>query len=706
MAPRDGDAPTNEKQLAKKKWKESGLSDAEAKRLELCGMSAAAVMKEHPSFQPRAALYIPYFDFEGEISDKGFYRIRYLSDPLGFAGLVDKPQKYAQKPGTQNEIYLPPLLVDENGDPLTWAQVAEDRNTSLIITEGELKAAAACANGYYCIGLGGVEVWSSKAHSIKVLPQLREIDWTGRDVYIVFDSDAATNPNVLGAQLRLSRALQNVQAVVKVVNLPPPTAEQEGLTKQGLDDYLKTFSTEKFDELLANATPLEVAEHLCTLNAEVAYVWANDTIVRVGDGKKMSPHTFVTSAYAPRKYKVVRGEGTENEKTVEKSAAKAWLEWPARRELDDMCYEPGKLRICDNKFNEWQAWGCSPKKGEMKPWHELMEYVFQGNKEMRRWFEQWAAYPIQYPGTKLLNCCLMWGQSQGTGKTLVGEMLGAIYGDNYNQIKNSDLHSGNNDWAQRKQFILGDEITSSGDRRAEGEAIKKLITQKLITINEKYVKRFTIRDCINYYFTSNHSDAFLIEDTDRRYFIWEFPDTPMTDAFYDVCDRWLKGDGPSALFYYLLNDVNVSTFNPNAKPPVTMAKMDMIRNNKSDLGMWVRDLKDDPTSTLMGSERTNMRIAENAELLTVEQLISIFDPAGEKKVQTRQMVKALKESGFKQACHKWAVRTGKYEGAAKQRRLYAIRNIDKWVDAPQKEAAEHWNEVFVLAQPKHKGGGK
>ncbi len=215
--------------LAANKYKSSGLGDSDARALGLKPVVSARELCT--SFHPVAALKIPYFDFACKPTQ--FYRIRYLDKLPGFAGQAAKPQRYAQAPGTLNEVYLPPLM--------DWKAVRDDPAKLIVITEGELKAACAVQRGYNCIGLGGVDVWRSKKQGFDLLPQLAQIQWKGREVWIVFDSDCATNPSVKKARDRLAAKLGAHGANVFGINLPAGPKDD----KVGLDDFLIRYKTTK-----------------------------------------------------------------------------------------------------------------------------------------------------------------------------------------------------------------------------------------------------------------------------------------------------------------------------------------------------------------------------------------------------------------------------------------------------------------------------
>jgi putative DNA primase/helicase len=147
---------------------------------------------------------------------------------------------------------------------------------------------------------------------------------------------------------------------------------------------------------------------------------------------------------------------------------------------------------------------------------------------------------------------VLWSVHQGTGKTLLGYTLRDIYGDNAVEIKDKHLTSGFNTWARNRQFIIGDEVTSRSDKRDEADHLKGLITNEFVRINDKFIPEYTIPDVMNYIFTSNNPDAFFLESSDRRYFVWEIVGTPLPLGFYHQYDKWFKSVGPSHLFHHLL----------------------------------------------------------------------------------------------------------------------------------------------------------
>lgn len=137
-----------------------------------------------------------------------------------------KPVKYETPLGTKNRLDVPPLSRERILDP----QVA------LYVTEGVKKADSAASQGVACVALSGVWNWKGKGDDGRSvpIPDLDTVPLNGREVRIVFDSDAASNDKVRAAESALAVELTRRGARVRVLRIPAgPKGE-----KVGLDDFL------------------------------------------------------------------------------------------------------------------------------------------------------------------------------------------------------------------------------------------------------------------------------------------------------------------------------------------------------------------------------------------------------------------------------------------------------------------------------------
>jgi len=166
------------------------------------------------------ALLIPVWNAAGEIAN---YQIRPDQPRVNERSKV---VKYETPARSRMVLDVPPLARTWIGDP----------GRPLFVTEGIRKADSAVSKGLCCVALLGVWNWrGSNEHGGKTaLADWEHIALNGRQVYICFDSDVTTKPEVRSAMTRLKALLEQRGADVSVIYLPAG----EGGSKVGLDDYL------------------------------------------------------------------------------------------------------------------------------------------------------------------------------------------------------------------------------------------------------------------------------------------------------------------------------------------------------------------------------------------------------------------------------------------------------------------------------------
>lgn len=633
-----------------------------------------------------AGFKIPYFDLRGR--ETSFFRFRFLQyqPSTGFGAEVEgpkKPLRYAQPKGSALEAYFPPLLGDRS-----WERVSKDPSVPIGLTEGELKAACCCANGILpMVGLGGVFNWQSARLNLPLIPSLEAFDWNGRAVYLVFDSDAASNPMVRVAQSRLTKALRMRGARMFVGSIPP--APDGG--KQGIDDLAFREGAAAAEDVIASAEADEAAAELHAMNEEYAFVHETAEVVEFATGMAWDAGKFVSSVAKNRVYmeKTLRTgkNGQTSEHMEKKFTAKEWMEWPRRAQFSRFAYEPGEPKIVGDKVNVWSGWACEPKPGDVSPWIDLMEAMFPGETGATlEYLRQWFAWPIRNPGAKLHTAVVVWGSEQGTGKTLLGTTMKRIYGENFRSIGNTELVGAYNEWAANRQFVVGDEI-STGSRRAITDMMKDVITRESVTVNAKYRAHYTVRDCINYYFTSNHPDAFFVTDQDRRYLVLEATREAKPPEFYQKYAEWLRGPGAAALFHHLAVEVDLEGFDPKGRAPMTNSKANMVADGRGDLDEWLSRLLDDPEGT------TKRPWA----LWTTQELVRLYDPDGRTKVTANGIARALRPTSARQPAGGTAVPT-----SAGRVRLWALKDWERFAFQGPAAVAKAYDEERAASDPKRK----
>ena len=237
-----------------------------------------------------------------------FYRLK--PDTGQLTG--DKPAKYLSSKDSGCRPYFSPFLETN--------QIKEVRD--LIITEGEKKTDSLTLHGFPTIGIAGVDCWRDR-RSNGMLPELEQIKWRGRNVFILFDSDVVTKDPVKRALKALSSVLNEKGANVRVTTLP---CNLDG-TKNGADDFLVKYGKEALSHLL-----------LISRNSHKnkKYVWHEEP-TKSHHFAVIASSVF-SSLYATRAvHGLYRWEGTKWGKLEEKPI-KA-IDVPLHRWLDHMGWE-------------------------------------------------------------------------------------------------------------------------------------------------------------------------------------------------------------------------------------------------------------------------------------------------------------------------------------------------------------------------------
>lgn len=670
-------------EMLEAKMTSSGISKEDTKRLGITAHTAAEVQALHPDFWNGMvpAARIPYPDpltgkpMRLHPNHPDFERWRALREPVP---VPKNFPKYLQPHGSGTAAYFPFVV--------NWKEIFEDWERPLIITEGELKAAKATLDGFPTIGLGGV--WSFRAikQGYSFLPDLQKINWARREAFIIFDSDARSNEQVTKALQTLANTLLEYGAYPLTAVLP----DVNGKPKTGLDDFLVEHGPDAFRQLLDRADHLTLAAPLWNLNKTHVYVKNTGVVVDQATGIPVKPEAFRGHAITQKYHEgIILPNGAINRQPV--NAGDAWLRWPMREEVTKIEYCPGKPPLAiveddkgDRIYNTWQGWGAEPVKGDIKQFMELIDHLFTGAEpEAKKYFWQWMSYPIAHPGTKLYVSAVLHGRNQGVGKSLVGMTLGRVYGENFTMVTQENMEGSFNNWAQGRQMVLIDDVTSS-DRRRDIDRLKAMITRERSWINIKHIPEFSVRDCITYLFSSNHQDVLFIDREDRRFFIHEVIVKALSAKFYREYDEWYKTpEAAAALHYHLKHDVDLTGFNPSAAPPMTAAKAAMARLASTDIEAWVLDAVADPDAFLRIHD-----VPVKADLLSLAEIRACYASSTGRDPDISQTGFARKLA----ACGLKMVNNGNNLYIPNKKplaRYYAVKRAEHWLKSPIEAVRRH-----------------
>lgn len=291
--------------------------------------------------------------------------------------------------------------------------------------------------------------------------------------------------------------------------------------------------------------------------------------------------------------------------------------------------------------------------------------------ELRTTLTDFLAFQVQRPGEKIRWAVLVQG-TEGCGKTYLAEVMKSVLGkEHVKTIDGSAIKSGWNDWAFGHQLVVLEEVRVAGTSRYEiMNALKPLITNDDISVNERFRNNRQTANISNYMMFSNHHDALAVTPGDRRYFIIKSPLQSKQQVVALGPDYFkplfgMIADHPGAMRAYLHEWEISSSFSPDGHAPRTKYVQDLINDSASDLMATVRRLITEGDSPLIQFD-----IVSSTELQKFVQLES-----GLERTTAQQLSHVLREEGY--------TAIGRHVFGDERHYLWARSGVGGAVDAAQ-----------------------
>lgn len=218
--------------------------------------------------------------------------------------------------------------------------------------------------------------------------------------------------------------------------------------------------------------------------------------------------------------------------------------------------------------------------GDPKPFLEFMEYMFVNETE-RHEALRWCATLIARPDIRMNYGMLLISEKQGVGKTTLGSaILAPLVGiQNVGFPGENDVTSAFNEWVAHKRLAIVNEIYSGSSWRAY-HALKSVITDKDITVNQKYMRQYVIENWCHVLASSNSMRALKMENDDRRWFYPEVTEVAWPRDKFDALRKWLNAGGLSIIKHWAEQFGNY--VNQSDRAPMTERKREMIEGSRSE----------------------------------------------------------------------------------------------------------------------------
>lgn len=280
----------------------------------------------------------------------------------------------------------------------------------------------------------------------------------------------------------------------------------------------------------------------------------------------------------------------------------AWFENPGRTCVVDKIWFPGAPQgvVEYSGENYWNTYVPYEPPCRFDPEISRLfhEHILDTFGEEGIHLEQWLGWAAQHPEQKIIWAPLLCGVP-GDGKSMLADALGLAVGASRLHKSSTTAISGNfNAFLEGKLVLAIEELRVSGqNRHSILDKLKDIVTNLSIEIRPKGLDNRTAPNFCNVIAMTNHKDALPVDNSDRRWAIFtsrfinnngNLKQERIDTGYFDVMMDAIRND-PGVVVGWL-RSIDVAEFNPYARAPLTLAKIDMIDDAANEGELMVRDI--------------------------------------------------------------------------------------------------------------------
>ena len=348
-------------------------------------------------------------------------------------------------------------------------------------------------------------------------------------------------------------------------------------------------------------------------------------------------------------------------------SAQAWLfAGPqAIQKVDAYGFFPNRPQIVERDgaryLNRWKARDFQPVEGDVTPFLEHLEYLYDGDGATVQFVLDWMACLVQKPEQKQSSAILLTSEAEGIGKGLKGKMLSVLVGEGNTRYLSSDaLSSDFNDWLATTSLVIVEEFEDNGRRNIVAR-IKNYITDEIVDINPKHAARYRARNQVNFLFFANAAAPVKLAETDRRFLVHRSQAQPKPDAYYRELMAWFMGEGRCHVLHFLLNR-DLSHYNPRGRAPRTRSHQELV--------VQARDPQIDYLHRAFEAQEPPFA----CDLVVVKHVVDHVNSVGRVRLTTRNVEDFLRDIGALHLQRQYRLIAG-HDGRS---HVWAIRQPERW----------------------------
>jgi len=335
------------------------------------------------------------------------------------------------------------------------------------------------------------------------------------------------------------------------------------------------------------------------LNSQYAITWLGGKCLVLKENKRPESENIeleFTSDTDLRRYYANKMIPDPNDSKREINIVEYWLKSSDRRQYKGVVFEPGKKLPA--YYNLWTNFSVKPIKGDWSLFRDhILNIITNSNENQYKWVMSWMARIVQDPGGERPGTSIVLRGGRGTGKGKFVNCFGHLFGQHYIQLaQQSHLLGRFNHHLKNKVLVFADEGFWAGDKQSEG-AIKNMITEPRLVIEQKGKDAITVRNCMNIIIASNNDWVVPAGIDERRFYVTDVSDAHKQDhPYFEAITKQMEDGGYEAMLYDLLEWSY--TMKELRQAPKTDALLDQIRNTMDVAGkFWMERLEDGTLSS-------------------------------------------------------------------------------------------------------------
>lgn len=354
----------------------------------------------------------------------------------------------------------------------------------------------------------------------------------------------------------------------------------------------------------------------------------------------------------------------------------------------DLTYKPD----CSDRFiaqddlvwyNTYRASDVASELGDAGPFKDFVSFLVPSKVE-REHLLRMIAWSVRNPGRKLRHALLLRSQAQGVGKSMLIDIWSKLLGEHNVRKTTTEEISGNFQGYIKETLLVVLEELNWGFGPTGYTRLKDLITSDVAVVNEKFLPTRHWPNLASLVVLTNVKNPMILEDHDRRFFYIDSPATPRTSEYYSEFASWWEGH--LGIIRGYLDEIDLSSFNPYAPPPMTDAKRELIASGRDDLTIEL--------GVLIG-ERTGVFDRDIVTFTEIEtELGNVM--RGRTRSDLRGALHAFGAVSLGQQRVAGAWLNDSFAKAGGRASLWAIRNVRFWEEASNQDRAEEYGRVQGL----------